>query len=392
MKQAVQQSLIHIVLTKAMLVHGIKWQQELAIPQILRVSIGFTLNYPGACFNRFYFNVYKNELSPTETHSDIICNTKGNITVGGIPLTTYEYSISNVNGNTQVNPYQDSNSFTINTAGSYTVFIKQKGVTTNPCVFEIKDIPIRQRNFTVDQFITNPLCFNDKGSIKVGANDVRGPYTYEIFKNGTSLNKVTTANSDYTFTGLDAGGYSYTVTTPDGCSYTNYYVAIAEAAGEIKATPSIKVPLTACTKGIIKIETQQDRNYSNTFYYFVNGASTFQTSNEIEVTASGLYTIRVVGKNNCEVTVTQQVNLLPKPTYTVSNTNSVCYGTGSEIKIENIVANGHSMSYSIDNGVTFGTNSTFSNLSPGTYNVVVRYGITYTQNGTSTTSILSRSS
>ncbi|WP_348825618.1 SprB repeat-containing protein, partial [Flavobacterium aestuarii] len=341
-----------------------------------------TLNYPGNCFNRFYFNVYQNTLNATETHSDIICNTKGNITIGGIPITDYEYSISSANGTTPSVPYQNSNSFTINTAGLYTVFIKQKGVTTNPCVFDIKDIPIRQRNFTVDEFKTNPVCYGDKGSIKVAANDVRGPYTYEIFKDGISINKVTTGNADYTFTGLDAGAYKYVVTTADGCTYTQYYIAIADAAGEIKATPSIKVPLTACTKGIIKIATTQDRNWGNTFYYFVNGSSTFQTSNEIEVTASGLYTIRVVGLNNCEVTVTQQVDLLPKPTFTVTNTNTNCYDEKAKINIAlNGSSAGYKVEYSIDNGATYvegnATGIEFSNLYAGQYKVLVRFSVTY---------------
>ncbi|WP_170141442.1 beta strand repeat-containing protein, partial [Flavobacterium aquicola] len=342
-----------------------------------------TLNYPGNCFNRFYFNVYQNTLKATETHSDIICNTKGNITVGGIPIADYEYSISSANGNTPSVPYQNSNSFTINAGGSYTVFIKQKGVSTNPCVFEIKDIVIRQRNFTVDQFVTHPVCFNDKGKIKVAANDVRGPYTYEIFKNGVSVDRLqNTANADYTFTGLESGRYKYTVTTADGCTYTNYDVAINDPAGEIKATPSIKVPLTACNKGIIKIETQQDRNYGNTFYYFVNGSSTFQTSNEIEVTASGLYTIRVVGLNNCEKTITQQVDLLPKPTYTVTNTNTNCYDEKAKINIDlNGSSAGYKVEYSINNGATYvegsATGIEFANLYAGQYKVLVRFSVTY---------------
>lgn len=36
-----------------------------------------TLNYPGGCFNRFYFNVYQNLLSPTVSTRDIICNSLG---------------------------------------------------------------------------------------------------------------------------------------------------------------------------------------------------------------------------------------------------------------------------------------------------------------------------
>ena len=86
------------------------------------------INYPGGCFSIFYFNVYQNLLNPTVIAKDIICNTLGEITVGGVP-SGYEYSLD-PNGS-----YQSSNVFSIDTAGYYTVYIRQVGVDTNPCIF-----------------------------------------------------------------------------------------------------------------------------------------------------------------------------------------------------------------------------------------------------------------
>ena len=65
-----------------------------------------TVNYPGGCFNQFYFNVYSNLLTPNVTTDDIICNSAGEIVVGGVP-SGYEFSIDGVN-------YQSSNTFVIN--------------------------------------------------------------------------------------------------------------------------------------------------------------------------------------------------------------------------------------------------------------------------------------
>ena len=90
----------------------------------------------------FYFNVYQNLLDPTAIGQDIICDTPGQITVGGVP-NGYEYSL-NIGG-----PYQTSNVFSIDTPGFYTVYIIQTGAPTNPCVFTIPDIQIRERDFTV---------------------------------------------------------------------------------------------------------------------------------------------------------------------------------------------------------------------------------------------------
>ncbi len=109
-----------------------------------------TLNYAGGCFNRFYFNSYQNLLNPTVTTQDIICTTPGQITVGGVPG-GYEYSLDGIT-------YQASNIFTINTQNTYTVYIRQVGVTSNPCIFTVPDIQIRRRNFTVSTIVTPPLC------------------------------------------------------------------------------------------------------------------------------------------------------------------------------------------------------------------------------------------
>ncbi|WAC02210.1 hypothetical protein N7U66_21070 [Lacinutrix neustonica] len=88
-----------------------------------------TLNYYGGCFNQFYFNVYQNLLAPAVTSTDIICTTPGSITVTGVP-NGYEYSLD---GTT----YQSSNVFSITAAGTYTAYIRQTGVATNPCIFTV---------------------------------------------------------------------------------------------------------------------------------------------------------------------------------------------------------------------------------------------------------------
>ncbi|WP_163409403.1 beta strand repeat-containing protein [Flavobacterium ajazii] len=350
------------------------WSQVASGPDYRADTKGqyrLTITYQNNCVNQFYFNVFKNEVNPTVTYNDIYCNTKGKITVNGLP-TGYVYSL------TKNGTYTSTNTFTINTAGNYTVYIKQTGVDTNPCIFELS-VTIVDRKLEVETIVTHPICFGDKGSIKVNTSGVRGQYYYELFKNGTSIQKVGPVTAaDYTFNNLDEGGYSYTVKTDDGCSYTNYYVAINQSAGEIKASAAISRPLTDCTTGIIKITASQDRNWSNSFYYFVNGSSTFQTSNEIEVTTAGTYTIRVVGSNNCEKIITIDVPKTPKPTYTVSNTNSNCYDDAAEIRI-NLTSStsGYTMGYSIDGGATYQTNPVFSNLTPGTYSVKVKYSVTY---------------
>ncbi|KQO29641.1 hypothetical protein ASF10_03800 [Flavobacterium sp. Leaf82] len=327
-----------------------------------------TLNYAGGCFNRFYFNVFTNSLNPTEKHTDIICGKPGTITIGGVPA-GYEYSINGTN-------YQASNIFNVTTAGFYTVYIRQTGVNLNPCIFTVPNIQIRQRNFAVVSEVTQPLCYGEKGRIKVAVNDANPQYYYKVYNNGNLLYNVgPVAVSEYTFDNLTTDqNYVVEVSTDDGCKDTKY-IYIGKVWNEYKATATLVEPLTACSDGKIKITTEGG---NSPYSYFINSDTVFQSSNEYVVTAPGTYVIKIVDKNNCTLTRTVVVPTNTKPDYTITNTNSTCYNDNSEIRVNVTNANGYSMSYSINNGGTYQTNPVFSNLQPGTYNVIVRYGISYT--------------
>ena len=321
-----------------------------------------TLNYAGGCFNRFYFNSYQNLLNPTVTTQDIICTTPGQITVGGVPA-GYEYSLDNVT-------FQASNIFVINTQNIYTVYIKQVGVTSNPCIFSVPDIQIRERNFTVSTIVTAPLCNGGKGSVKLAANDVRPQYSYSIYDGATLINSAgPIAQSDYTFANLNPGTYTTIVTTEDGCSYTGTATIIDPPL--LTATSAITKPLT-CTDGEI---TVYPTGGTAPYFYFVNSTTVFQDFPEIVVTTPGVYDITVVDSNNCSTTTSITVNATPPPVFTIAKTDILCSGSGptGTINIDVTNANGNSLLYSIDNGVTFVSSPSFTGLAAGNYDVVVQY-------------------
>src|SRR5690606_16127750 len=63
-----------------------------------------------------------------------------------------------------------------------------------------------------------------------------------------------------------------------------------------------------------------------------------------------------------------------KPDYSIVAPAAIdCYGATSQIIVNVTNPNGYALEYSKDNGVTWGSSSTFSNLDAGTYNIVVRY-------------------
>ncbi|MBD0831736.1 T9SS type B sorting domain-containing protein [Aestuariibaculum sediminum] len=320
------------------------------------------INYPGGCFSIFYFNVYQNLLEPTITAKDIICTTPGEVRVGGVP-SGYEYSLD-PNG-----PYQTSNVFTINTPGYYTAYIRQVGVDTNPCIFQTPEIYVRNRDANITEFVTQPNCNGDKGTIKLAVNDALPQYYYSLSSGGTVINSVgPIMDSDYTFGNLNAGTYTYDISTDDGCVFTGT-IEIIEP-DPITVTSAITKPLT-CTDGEI---TVYPVGGTPPYQYFVNGNTISQDSPVIAAPTPGTYEILVLDVNNCSAITSQTIEEILPPEFSVNKTDILCNGENTGSITFNVTnANGYSISYSIDNGNTYSSNPSFYNLPAGTYPTLIEY-------------------
>ncbi|HEY5689647.1 MAG TPA: SprB repeat-containing protein, partial [Yeosuana sp.] len=346
---------------------GCTWNQVASGPNYLSNTAGqfrVVINYAGGCFSIFYFNVYQNLLNPTATAKDIICNTPGEITVGGVPG-GYEYSIDGIN-------YQAGNVFTVNTPNYYIIYIRQIGVDTNPCIFETPRVYVRNRNFTVSTFITQPYCNGGQGSIKLAANDALPQYYYSIYQGATLINSVGPITaSDYTFANLNPGTYTYTVSTDDGCTFTDDIIIIDPPA--LTATVALTKPLT-CTDGELTVNTNGG---TPPFVYYVNSTSVSQDSPIITVPTPGVYDITVIDFNNCSTTTSITVNATLAPVFNITKVDVLCANTGNtgSISVNVTNANGNSLRYSIDNGATFVNSPIFNGLAAGTYDVVLEYTI-----------------
>ncbi|MDT0558841.1 T9SS type B sorting domain-containing protein [Ichthyenterobacterium sp. W332] len=321
-----------------------------------------TVNFSGGCFVQFYFNVYQNVLDPSVIATDIVCTTLGSITVLDVP-SGYEYSLDNIN-------FQTSNVFSVSSAGLYTVYIRQIGIPTNPCVFRVPDVLIRERDFTVSTTILQPLCFGDKGSIQLAANDVDPQYWFTISQGGTIVNSVgPITENTYIFENLNPGAYTATVQTEDGCLYSEN-IDIAEPP-QLTVTAAVTIPLT-CAEGEITVYPQGG---TPPYFYFVNGSTDFQTVPEIVVTMPGTYDITVLDANNCSANTTITVDDISTPEYTVDVTDIPCSGDTGLITINVTATNGFTLEYSIDGGTTFTNSNVFSGLTEADYDVVVQYSL-----------------
>lgn len=342
------------------------WNQVATGPNYTVAESGqfrIVINYPGGCFSIFYFNVYQNLLNPTATAKDIICTTPGEITVGGVP-SGYEYSVDGTN-------FQSSNVFTINTPGYYVIYIRQVGVDTNPCIFQTPSVYVRQRDFTVSSIVTQPNCNGDKGSVHLAANDALPQYYFSISQGGTLVNSVgPIMASDYTFANLNPGVYTYTVSTDDGCTFTDDLEIINPPV--LTTTVALTRPLT-CTDGEL---TVYPVGGTPPYNYYVNSTTVSQDSPIISVPTAGVYDILVIDFNGCSATTSITVESIDAPIYSVSQTDILCYGDNAgEIQFNVTNANGYAITYSIDNGVTYSSNPTFSNLGAGTYSTNIKYSL-----------------
>jgi large repetitive protein len=347
------------------------WNQVSTGTNFLANTLGkyrMVINYQGGCVNTFYFNVYQNTLAPVAIVRDIICNTPGRITINNVP-SGYEYSFTTASVPGIFGP---SNTFTTTTVGVYNVFIRQTGVGANACLFSVLGLPIKRRNFSTIVISTPPLCNGALGSIKVAAYDVEPQYKFDLFL-GASLVSTSgqIAASDYTFGGLTAGStYTVITTTIDGCTDTKT-VTIPTVPG-LAVNAAITTPLTPCSVGQITLTpTGGTPSYS---YRLGNSGPYTAITTPFVASSAGNYTFNVIDANGCNGSVTVNMPLNPAPIVIVSSTNILCNGANNgTITFTTVNSNGYTLTYSINNGATYTSSNTFANLTPNTYQCIIKY-------------------
>src|SRR5690606_13378871 len=107
-------------------------------------------------------------------------------------------------------------------------------------------------------------------------------YYFSISQGGTVINTVGPAmENDHTFANLNPGTYTVSVSTEDGCTYTEDIEIIEPPL--LTATAALTQPLT-CTDGEITVYPD---GRTPPYYYFVNSTTDFQSTPEIVVAAPG---------------------------------------------------------------------------------------------------------
>ncbi|MGE6352391.1 T9SS type B sorting domain-containing protein [Flavobacterium sp. NPDC079362] len=339
------------------------------------------VNYGNTCFVTHYFNVYQNNLDPIAEKQDIICGTKGSITVTNPPQNSgYLYSLNGVD-------YQPESTFNDVPKGSYKVQIRQTVLIDgqiSKCPFYV-DVNVEELEFKTDLKETNPICTGDLGTITASIANVPGNYKFILRKKGTTAEIQNTGfitDNFVTFKGVEPG-FMYEVimsTAKNGC---NVIKEIEVLDYRLTAEAKVTKTLSACGNGEIQVTVKggTPRPGPPAYYmYYINGNANYVTDPKIVVTpetlpADGIFNIEVVDAKGCSVMLLPVTMIMaPKPVVKITPVNIKCYGykTG-QLEFEVTPADsGYDVSYSID-GTNFNTISPISNLAAGDYNVIVKY-------------------
>lgn len=221
---------------------------------------------------------------------------------------------------------------------------------TNPAIVSYTDTPI------------DPSCGTNNGSIDLVASGGTGaPYNYSI-DNGT------TTQTSGSFTGLAAGTYDILVEDGNGCTASSTITLTNQPAPTIDNL-SFTDPTCGVNDGTITITASGG---AAPLSYSINAGVGFQPTGSFTGLTPGVYPIVVEDANGCQVTSTANLIAPPAPVIdSVQVTEPLCAGS-TDGSLEVFVSGGSApINYSIDNGTSFQTDSSFSSLGVGTYDVVV---------------------
>lgn len=186
---------------------------------------------------------------------------------------------------------------------------------------------------------------------------VSGTTTYQWYREGIAIAGATVPTYNISSNGSDTGNYQVMISDGATCATSTVYTV-----SNITGAPQFTIIAPTCsTNGNITVTTTADE-------YSFDGGLTWSTNSFKGNLLPDVYSVKVRYASGC-VSGAAAVNLPvpiygPAPAYRV--TNATCGPTGS------ITVTTPASQYSFDNGLTWVTSTTLSNIPAGTYNVKIK--------------------
>jgi hypothetical protein len=252
--------------------------------------------------------------------------------------------------------YQASTVFSGLASGTYNLTIKDAA----GCSHSLSPVVVPNANgLTISASSTITSCSAPTGTITIVGSGGVTPLQYSI--NGVTF-QATGA-----FSAVAAGTYTVVVKDAGNCTAKMIVNVTAVNPPTVTATTTS----TSCNNpngGITAVGASGTLPY----LYSINGV-TFQASNVFSSLAQAVYTVTIKDANNCTATTSVVVSNIgggSGPTVTATTTSAECGQANGRID-----ANGsggkNPKKYSID-GVNFQGSTTFNNVPPGVYTVIVK--------------------
>lgn len=280
-------------------------------------------------------------------------------------ITTLQPTCSTPNGTIIINSTADQYSFDGGTTwttspikknlsgGSYNVLIKNTLGCTSYSSYSYINTPPAIPAAPAVQIVQPSSCGATDGSITITTSAI----SYS-FNDGNSWTTSPTKIN------VGAGTYIIKIKT-NSYSCESLTTVVNLSSGSTIAAPTFTTSQPNCnsSKGSITITT-------NAATYSYDNGLTYVFSNTKTDLSPGIYFIKIKNAAGCVSDAAAvsilPVSALPAPDYKAIQPNCTNF-TGS-ISIDTVAD-----FYSFDNGITFGTSNTKSNLAPGTYNLMVKY-------------------
>lgn len=275
----------------------------------------------------------------------------------------YQYSINN--GVT----FQASGSFTGLVAGSYNIVVQDPSGCQTPGSETVNGTGAATINSISET--TSLACNGDcNGQLTASVSGGVAPLVYTWTDGSGSVvggNSVTVSAlcaDNYTLTVVDNGGagctsvMSYNLTEPTVVGFG------AIVTDESCSNANGQIQISGATGGD-----------GGPYQYSIDGGVTFQSSATFSGLTAMTYNVVVEDASGCQATSVETVNNTAGPS--ISNVAAVDPMCGLGDGSITITASGGtgSLLYSIDNGVTFQSGNSFTNLSTGGYDVIVEDAI-----------------
>ncbi|MBN2237640.1 MAG: T9SS type A sorting domain-containing protein [Bacteroidales bacterium] len=331
-------------------------------------------------------------LSFTYLLTDVSCNAGNDglieITATGGLGAGYEYSMDGGNR------WQVSNKFTLLTEGTYSLVVRdrkynypiknKKVAATITCATDPVEVVIQEPTaITFESEQTEVSCFGgNDGAITLTASGGiggNGSGTYQYSIDGGS-----TWQDEAVFNGLIAGEYPLAVRDKESttCIVTGETLIITQPTALAFTTTKLDINCYGGNEGEIIVDATGGEGGagSGTYEYSNDNGDNWQTTNTFSNLVAGDYEIVVRDALNKSCLTVSKTVSIEEPTelsFTFEQQNISCNGNNhGEITLiasGGIGGNGSgTYEYSIDGGLTWQTDDTFSNLLAGSYNAKIR--------------------